>query len=235
VSVHFIIDIHPEEFLISGTIQQVAVEGDSPSSHPVLTFESQTFTWAFARLAEFLQGAPEAGATLVRRMGPNEAGHEYPLDTELLQLLRVDPLRAIRSLQPETRRVVLPRLPPEATIATRLQSGVDTLARALSDVVWLRRRADLVESPFTGRWVPYKTTQLDQAGSPLLDLSVPPPHAATDAWVPVLLATLLATNAPRFYLPALCQGWVLRGDLETHYQSYLVNKETACNTIYTPQ
>ncbi len=207
----------------------------------VLSFSSVPFGWALSRLAEYLQEERSAGARLVRSLGDG-ALSDFALDAATLELLRVDPAHAIRQMDPRARRIVVrDTVPAESALEVRiaLAAGVDTLARAVGELVWLRCRQGQVEDPFTGRWVALPCGRPTGAFVLALRCALPvvefarrerEPLGCEDIgpylqWVAVRTAGLLDSGATRFYLHAAYGGWIAHDSLTARYARYLKEKE----------
>lgn len=159
---------------------------------------------------EELEAHPEARLEIERY----EAAYPMSMAPELVDLLRTDFEEAMRRLNPPAQRVVVGGA--RRTVTMGLRHGVDTLADAFGERVYLSRRAGQVESPFTGRWEP-------EGPYEALGLVT---ESATWATIPVY--DLLASECDRFWLPRRWnrhKGWIGKGELQDMLDTY--RKETA--------
>lgn len=95
-----------------------------------------------------------------------------------------------------------------------IRFGHDTLADAFGDKVYIRRKSENIESPFTGRWVtPEKA-----------ELSV---EAHNDKWVSVEMEKLLKYRVQKYFIPRKWNPdspWISYELLREKYDNYLKEK-----------
>jgi hypothetical protein len=204
-------------------------------------FFSYTFAKMFRDVHLLLVEHRDAVVVLHRLERPGLPGYE--LDRETLELLRVDPVAAIKSMSPTMRLSTLPsaKRQPDQTIPAPLNNlriGSETLADAFGDRVLLRCRTSTttvpgqVECPKCGR---YKAEYFANTGDvscsacrffiPARDLGKNPSETG---WVSVSIRCLLAAHLARYFLPRgwnETSPWISHEDLANKYEDYLLKKE----------
>lgn len=161
----------------------------------------------------------------------------YTLDEGTLDLLRRDPVAAIKHFSPSFERGTLPppkRPSTDPTLPSApqfLRVGSETLADAFGELVLLRQRVGRVECPKCGRY----RAECGTGGCILCEVCgfVVPVRGlgqCTDAveWVQVSVRCLLAARLDRYFLPRAWNStppWIYYYDLRSKLEDYLRNKE----------
>ncbi len=196
--------------------------GGQGSSGVLLTFVDATFATMMTRFAEVLKAHPDASA-IIRR---NDRGGLQPftLDQKTAELLRTDPVQAIRALSfevpqpsPDRRK----RLPSSGLVV-----GHDTLADAFGEYLYTRYRGGKAECPGCGRWAPVVADVIGCACLPSL------PVELAESWARCRTEVLLQLPHKSFYFPRLWnnhRSWVTRVDLAEKFNQYKKEKEEACS------
>jgi hypothetical protein len=184
------------------------------------TFHGLTFNEILERTGEVLRNSPGHRLVLKREEAP------YPmlLPEDIEHLLRTDVPRAIEALTIGPQRVVVGR--PRAVVSRELRHGHDTLADALGEVVYLRRRPRVVEDPSSGRWV-----SLTEGDGRFYCRTLPVEILGdNNRWVTAKTTDLLALGRDRYFIPRAwnaTRGWITHEALASMYQSYLKEKSDA--------
>jgi len=198
-------------------------------------FEQYDFSQMMMMVHALLLDYHKLGLTI--RRGENQSLMPIQLAPDMVELLRVDPARYIKmhSIPPRTvdlrskekqrvsalvsnERYVIPK-------STGLRAGLDTLAAAFGETIYLRMRNTFIEHPGTGRWSKLKEIEryIGTANWELL-VTDDTKHAG---WVTVPLKDLLATTTNKFYLPREWNthgGWITREQLNELHAQFVEEK-----------
>ena len=156
----------------------------------------------------------------------------YLLDAATTELLRTDPVQAIRSLNPQS--VAQPVGTPTRSrtvisqkMAPVLRAGHDTLADGIGDEVYSARNAtNEIECPVCGRWTPTVDAAQERFWCPGCDVLLRVRMAGH--WAVFQTEELLALNKPRYYLPRAwnkTRSWISFQDLTEQYNTWKKIKE----------
>lgn len=166
--------------------------------------------------ATTLRNFPDAELVVTRYDAP----YPLPMAEGLADLLRHDFERAMELLNPPPQRVVI--APEKHILRVSLRHGIDTLADALGEDVFIARKDELVESPLDGRWVP------PQRMLTLVSLSNDLLITAKSPWVILSTAKLLELQLSRYWLPRRwnpTEGWIKYEELSAMLDTYRKGKE----------
>lgn len=162
-----------------------------------------------------------------------EAPYPMTLPAGIEDLLRSDLDGAIRALSVAPQRIEVRSKVPKRTdmLLGELRAGIDTLADALGDEVYLRMRARqrdiLIEDPVTGRWVElvHLPGVMPKCGTLTLTSQV---YSKQNQWATIRTSDILALNLERYYLPRRWnpnQGWISHQSLLDMYEFYKQEKD----------
>lgn len=193
-------------------------------------FEKLPFTQMMSRFAEMLCAYPEAGGVILRNDRPGLK--PFVLDQTTVDLLRVDPAAAIRSMTytPPAPGTEERRAPPPSGLIV----GHDTLADGFGDKLYCRVRipgkkgssAD-IECPGCGRWQRGYTPFVCNHCGLVQYMRVVSPR-----WAEVPVESLLRLPHTRFFFPRgwnKGHNWVPREELIARFEAYKKEKEQACS------
>lgn len=199
-------------------------------------FSTDFFNYSFAQMMRALHLVlveyKDAFVLLHRLERPGLVGYE--LDKETLELLRIDPVAAIKLMSPTVGSSTLPspKTKSDKTIPSPqnfLRIGSETLAEAFGETVLVRCRTGRAECPKCGR---YRADYAERAGviaCVTCDFFVPAtPLGGMSEWVSVSVPDLLATQLERYFLPREWNKdppWIFFDDLNQKYQEYLLKKK----------
>ena len=205
-------------------------------------FNDKSFTWMMARYAEALVDHPDAKAIMERT--DREGLNPFVLDDATTQLLRTDPVAAIRAMNLEPRTVIVrDEIKPQDSVKLRLRAGYDTLADAFGDELYLKVKDGKIECPFCGRW---RTAHLTRVPSATLGEETIYAFRCEDSFAFNLVAEVrgdkwAATDTEvllrlyrrdRYFLPRAwnTQGqWITHEALTQKYEQYVKEKESICS------
>lgn len=148
-------------------------------------------------------------------------------------LLRDDPTAFINNTSPPPVRVIVSGSKPDPKPAPRLRAGLDALADAFGEVVYLRVEGEKVENPITGRWsTPGENDGIHvwlHTGAVAIRGSwIPRPQPNSPArWVAVRIDELLQTDVSRFYFPREWNPggqWITRDELQKKFNAFRIEK-----------
>ena len=186
-------------------------------------FEKSPFDRMLYRLAAKIV---KTGACEVLLMRIDRPGYRpYPLDRTTVELLRLDPVAAVEALtyrgSPSSifQRIEKERVAP----VPPLRAGVDVLAVAFGEEVYVRLRGDELECPGCGFWSKLEGTLFQCKKRCLLAVTVEP----RARWAAVSVPELLSSGLSQFYLPRAWnpESWATRADLEERYQAFTQERE----------
>lgn len=145
----------------------------------------------------------------------------YPMDGQLVELIKTDPEAAIQKMSVPDQRIVVGRDPAPLR---SLRICTDTLSSAFGERVLCRAKEDKVECPGCGKWgsVPTPSFHCERCG-----VTVPILHCDSN-WAFISVSDLLQTNLDRFFLPREWNGfkpWVSKTRLKELHESFLSAKE----------
>lgn len=198
-----------------------------------IVFDSLNFREMMLEVYRWLQLVPTAGLLIQRMERPGLM--PVQLAPDMLELLREDPVRYIEmhSIPPRTidLRTGTKRLSALAAgersdipKTTGLRAGVDTMAAAFGETIYLKMRDKLVEHPATGRWVSFR--EIEQfLGSHNAEIVFPGERRT--GWITVPLKELLATTTAKFYLPREWNtygSWITKEQLTEMYEHFIDEK-----------
>lgn len=192
------------------------------------TFTHKDVSWvllktSFKEMLEQLQHilfTTTAKQIVVRRRAKTKL-FEYLLEEVLVELIRSDIEEAYRRMtwtQP-----VAPSPKEDVLQLPGLRAGISTLADSFGDEVYILRQEDKLECPFCGRW---------SSDSPDFTCAACKGSIALKAhgrWYSAKVEDLLASNAPRFFLPRRWNTgntWISRSDLEELFNQWQKVKES---------
>lgn len=202
---------------------------DSPLGE--VAFTGFTFNQVLTLAGETLQKAPGHRLAMKRKEAP------YPmlLPEGVEELLRTDIPAAIEVLTVGHQRIVIgpaKRPPP----SQGLRHGSDTLADALGELVYLRRKPRgtgmEIEDPATGRWRALTDNAEGYIFCGRLRLATVVGGDNGTRWATARTETLLALELERYYLPRKWNplgGWISHGLLATMYETYRKEKSDVAN------
>lgn len=193
-------------------------------------FDNVDFIRMMARTAALLQES-EAVEIWIERMD-RPGLHPYKLEAAIVELLRTDPVQAIRSLNPQP-------VPPPVGAPTRsrtvisqkmapiLRAGHDTLADGLGDEVYSSKNdANEIECPVCGRWSPTVDPAQERFWCPSCDVLLD--VRLVTHWAVFRTEELLALQRARYYLPRAwnkTRAWISLQDLTEQYNHWKKIKE----------
>lgn len=192
-------------------------------------FKELPFDKMLYELARCIGMHPGARVLFIRSDRPTAM--PYELDQCTVDLLRADPVAAVRALSypgsPST--LVLRSQQERVPTVPVLRTGFDLLAETFGTRVYTRQLNGDAECPGCGYWSPLgghvfrctKRCQIEIAAVP------------EGNWVGFDVTDLLASQLPQFYLPRAwnTRSWIVRDDLERRYRDFITAKEEAiCST-----
>lgn len=155
---------------------------------------------------------------------------DFVLDDQFTQLIRTDPLTAIRVMEFKTEPVDLNKIKKFEVPAMALPAAYDSLADTFGDLVYAKRDDNKVECPLCGDWADLFDgdggchIECNNCGSPRVTAA----EDMSEKWVGVRTEDLLRDGAVEFFLPRAWHkngNWVTRGELETKYEAFLKESE----------
>lgn len=185
-----------------------------------MDFKDFSFARVMSHLARTIRGYEPGGrVTLVRS---ELKGSDYPLDEATVELLRVDPAAAIRSMTHDRTTVVVRDKLPSAVPSGLLRAGHETIADALGDRIYVAMdQSGRFECVGCGRW---------REGAPdvmsctiehcLVKLRG---HLHGKTWYSVPTRDVLSLNLTRYYIPRgwnPSRGWITHADLNKMYRDF---------------
>jgi hypothetical protein len=209
----------------------------------IFSFENLDFAPMMSRFAELVGYLKKARPIIERTDRKNTPPLVMVLDEATVELLRVDPQAAIRSMTVD-RHEPSPVVPSAALAPTSakpllpiLQAGYDALADAFGEMVFIRvdDRTRRGECPFCGRWGAITDDLLTCLWQSCHIVHVPTKlHNAR--WASVLVEDLLVLGGHRFYLPRKWnnKAWITYAELETKYKQFIKERD-ACLEATDPQ
>lgn len=240
-----------DEHLFHGRLERQDGAGTVLNTHHFLGLP---FHQMMTLVSRWLRDTPEVKVALQRFDQPGMV--PVQLVEQLRELLRDDPVAAIRAMDPRG-HTSPPRMPVQGPV---IRSGVDTLAEAFGERVYLRMQSGCVEDPLTGaflslaygpksgwrirgegnsylKWLPI---QVENLGGSVDDtfLETNPQAAAQKLgelmagarWASCLVEDLLSMPANRFFLPRQWneQQWISRRDLQQRLERFRKEREKPC-------
>ncbi len=206
---------------------------DKGISAPIRGFSSTSFAKMMTYFSDALRAHEDAGAVIERNDRPGIKS--MPLGPEFTELLRNDPVAAIRSMTVEAICVQESNPPRQAV----LRVGHDSMADAFGDKLYIRRRFSVqVECPGCGRWVRVFDNILEcirciKDNKPVR-LTV---ELLNDVnWACTPTKEVLALKHDKFFFPRAWNNgrvWVKREDLKSRYEQFVKEKEEACSIVAT--
>jgi hypothetical protein len=186
-------------------------------------FEELPFDKMLYELARRIALHPDARVLFVR--SDRLRAMPYELDQCTVDLLRADPVAAVRALSypgsPST--LVLRSRQERVPMVPVLRTGFNLLAETFGPRVYARRLNGDAECPGCGYWSPlgghvFRCTKRCQIEIPVV---------VEGNWLGVDVTDLLATSLPHFYLP---RAWnprpvIQRHELERLYKDFISEKE----------
>lgn len=184
-----------------------------------ITFAGASFNQVLEFASDALKRAPDHRLVMKRE----EAPYPMVMPTGFEDLLRTDLQAAIEALTVLPRRVQVGV--QRQKVYTGLRHGLDTIADALGEEVYIRHRPGgvtglQIESPLTGRWA--DLTQDPELQKRYFGIVV---HRG--GWASLRTEELLANSASRFYLPRRwnpSESWITRDTLAYMYDVYQKEK-----------
>ena len=181
----------------------------------IARFAGVTFRSVMEVTAQALRDYPDAELVVTRYDAP----YPLPMAEGLPDLLRHDFEQAMVLLNPPPQRVVI--APEKHILRVSLRHGVDTLADAFGEDVFVARKDELVESPLDGRWVPPpRLLTLVSLSNDLLITTKSP-------WMILSTDKLLQLKLSRYWLPRRwnpTEGWIKYEDLSAMLDTYRKDK-----------
>jgi len=217
----------PSELVLSYSFRDDTVAGsiffeDESGRDELVTFKNVTFQQMLARLSRCLE-TRECGVRLERPDRPQT--RPVRLDEATIELLRTDPVVAIRSMTVEPVQVDRQKL-RRMSWGSPLRIGHDALASCFGSSLYCRRRVDLLECPGCGAWIDVVDGSA-QCRSKACGAQLRP-AAAGDRWWEVSVTEVLAIDRERYFLPRAWNEpgpWIRHEDLESKYKEWLLLKE----------
>lgn len=199
------------------------VEGNLPEVSLQL-FEKVPFSVMMTHLARAVQKDASCGVLLVRSDCTNL--RPTRLDKETIDLLRSDPVAAIRSMTIPARRIDIKR-DPIAMESSPIRVGYDALADSFGDRIYCRLANDRVECPACGRWADIEASVL-VCKEPKCGLSILM-KPQSPRWITVETIDLLGSRFSRFYLPRAWNPnsiWISKQELQDLFDHWTQEKVT---------
>jgi hypothetical protein len=219
--------------LSTGRIALLPIVPTEETARCLEDFDRLPYTKMLVRFARELREFPEAKAAIMRIDRPGLL--PYALDEETTALLRTDPVAAIQSMTYTTPslgkiHVVKEEKPLEVD---PIRAGHETLADALGEQIYVKRRSSALECPGCGYWGPVHTNSFKCTKKCARE-----GHARTfrvtltKLWAVFSTEDLLESTLPKFYLPRtwnVGRLWVTKAELIEMYTAYKAEKEYACS------
>lgn len=217
----------PGKLILSYAFRGDLVDGalfyeDESGRDELAALNGVTFPQMLARLAHHLE-MRECGVWLER---PDRPGtRTVRLDDGTVELLRTDPVLAIRSMTVEPIEVDRSKV-KKAGWGSPFRVGHDALAASFGSSVYCRRRIDLLECPGCGAWLEVRAGAV-QCLSKACAARISAKEAG-DRWWEVSVEDVLAIDRERYFLPRPWNEpgpWIKHEDLESKYKEWLLLKE----------
>lgn len=202
-------------------------QGSLHTNSSAVDFEGITFARMMSNLAAQIRMHDSVTVELSRAELPNS---EYRMDAETVELLRVDPAAAIRSMTHEDRTVHVKRVRSVTPPAGLLRAGHDTVAATFGDFVYAAVSATgRIECPGCGRWAQRSGDVKLQCPNADCQLEVVGVHHG-ERWYAVPTALLVEKGSRRFYLPRAWNpsgGWISHKDLSKLFRDFIKERDDA--------
>jgi hypothetical protein len=214
-------------------------------------FSNYSFAQIIRELHLFLVDHPEVEDVDFRR-GETTTKFGHKLGPQTVSMIRSDPVSVIKEMSPPPRTIDLrkseqqePRdTEPSSSVASTLISngsalriGSDTLADAFGDFVYLRRRKNIVECPFCGRWqaiIPCDHSVIKCSCRFFVPGTALERPGKEVGWFRVRMTCLFASHAPRFFLPLswnISGPWIKHEDLLHLYEEYKKERQQCLDQV----
>lgn len=191
----------------------------------VFQFENLAFDAMLYELARKLALHADASVYLLRT--DRSGCLPYKLDDGTVALLRADPVSMAQALtvagSPSS--LLLRAQQAQERVVMPLRVGVDVLADAFGEVVYVRLSDGEVECPGCGFWSPLDAGGFRCRKRCHVQLDI----ATAGRWATVPVTSLLASPLQRFYLPRVwnTQLWITKDELAKLYQAFISEREAA--------
>jgi len=227
----------------------------------VASFNDKTIAQMIREVHLALKANPHY--TVVFSRGEARHFREYIVEESLRDLIREDPVAAIRELSPtpavmylrtrqkmaaqDLRKVDTLNSPEPSTVPAGsglIRTGYDTIAEAFGEEIYIRKREGLVECPSCGRWQGtirhYSPISVDMycPCQFLLPGKIIEREGKTRGWFIVRTQALLSSCQERYFLPREwnpSEAWIKHEDLLKMFESYMKEKMEACSAINAAQ
>lgn len=202
-------------------------------------FENFDFCKVLSRLARTIVSNPGSKVIILRTDRPGLL--PYALDSETVELFRVDPVAAIHSMTYGLEEASVEKEENNKPLeAAPVRVGYETLADSFGEFLYLRTRRAEVECPGCGLWSGFERVPDGHALfkcekrclSTGLDLRFV--VGISRLWAAVSVVALMGTDLERFYLPRAWndgRSWISREELQDKYAAYVAEKEAACSKL----
>ena len=202
----------------------------------LLTFSRKDYKSIICELSIFLKKYPQALAVITRTDRPGLL--PISLDHEATDLIRNDPVAAIRSMHVEPLRI---NVRPKVVESPLLRVGYDSMSDSFGDYVYIRRRSTRVESPFTGRW---EEVHWSYIGLPILPgfglmFEI---EEVNDRWMRIKTPNLLILPADmpeesaNYFIPRawnVSGPWINHEDLNKKYDEFQQERDECSKVLET--
>lgn len=199
----------------------------------IKVFEKLAFDTMIYALARILGSYDVSKVHLLRT--DREGCLPYTLDPGTIELIRVDPVAAVRALShPGSPSTLALRAQQERTpTIPAIRVGYDVLADAFGTRVYARLLNGDLECPGCGFWSPLEGDIFRCKKRCHIQI----PVEQEGAWASVRVGELLASPPESFYLPRRwnTRAWITRVELDRLYSAFITEKEKAtCSILETP-
>lgn len=185
-----------------------------------MDFQDFPFARMMSHLARTIRGYQPGGSVVLVRS--ELKGSDYPLDAATIELLRVDPPAAIRSMTHENISVVVRDKLPSSVPPGLLRAGHNTIADSLGDRIYISMDLEgRFECIGCGRWSrgapDVMTCTMDHCSVQLRGQL----HGKT--WYSVPTKDVLSLNLVRYYIPRSwnpTRSWISHADLNKMYKTF---------------
>jgi len=199
-------------FLVEGSLPEVSLQ----------SFEKVSFSVMMTHLARAVQKDSSYGVLLVRSDYANL--RPTRLDQETIDLLRSDPVTAIRSMTVPSRHIDIKRK-PLAVESSPIRIGYDALADSFGDQIYCKLSSNMMECPVCGRWADIEVRVL-VCKEPKCSFSILM-KPQSSKWATIETIDLLGSPFSRFYLPRAWNPnsiWISKQELQDLFDHWTQEK-----------
>lgn len=203
------------------------IEFQQDDKRACVPLEDIEFHKMISQLSKILKLRENDRCVMRRLEHPNL--NDFVLDDQFTQLIRTDPLAAIRMMEFKTEPVDLNKI-KKFEPSPALVAAYDSLADTFGDLVYAKRDDNKVECPLCGDWADLFDgdggcrIECNNCGSPRVTAA----EDVSEKWVGVRTEDLLRDGAVEFFLPRAWHkngNWITREELEAKYETFLKESE----------